>query len=53
MKKGLIWLLTLVTALFLALIPLVVPSGAITPEAQEAYEEDMYMDDEYAFLFEE
>lgn len=53
MKTTTIWLLAAVTAAFLALIPLVVPSGAITPEAQQAYEEDMFMDDEYAFLFEE
>lgn len=53
MKKTWIWLLAAVTALMLALIPLAVPSGAVTPEAQLAYEEDMFVDDEYAFLFEE
>ncbi|MBQ8537933.1 MAG: hypothetical protein IJ461_11090 [Clostridia bacterium] len=53
MKKGMIWLLAAVTAAWLALLPLAIPSGAVTPEAQRAYEDEMYVDDEYAFLFEE
>lgn len=53
MKKSWIWLLTAVTVAWLALLPLVIPSGAVTPEAQQAYEDEMYVDDEYAFLFEE
>lgn len=53
MKKSVIWLLTALTVVWLALLPLAVPSGGVTPEAQMAYEDEMFVDDEYAFLFEE
>lgn len=53
MKKSVIWLLTALTVLWLAVLPLAVPSGAVTTEAQMSYEDEMFMDDEYAFLFEE
>jgi len=53
MKKSLIWLLTAITVAWLTLLPLAVPSGGVTPEAQWSYEDEMFVDDEYAFLFEE
>lgn len=51
-KTWRVWL-TVLTLVWLALLPLVVPSGAVTPEAQRAYGEETPLDDEYAFLFEE
>lgn len=52
MKRKTIVTLTVLIFVMLALLPLAVPSGAVTIEANARYMDSMPMDDDYAFLYE-
>lgn len=50
------WICSILTVLCLAGVAFAVPSGAVLPEAQLEYMENMpseFVEDEYAFLFED
>ena len=52
MKKRTVLWLTLAYLLMALLIPFLVPSGKVTPQAAARYMDAIPLDDEYAFLYE-